>query len=82
MFLLRLLEELMLLITLRIEFCVEIGEWSCLNKYKNTQGKRKKKRKKKLKKCKPLFIFYFFPNNSVLLKFSYILVKLFRHDVA
>ena len=66
----------MLLITLRIEFCVEIGEWSCLNKYK------KNSRKKKLKKCKPLFIFYFFPNNSMLLKFSYILVKLFRHDVA
>ena len=46
MFLLRLLEELMLLLTLRIEFCVEIGEWSCLNKYKNTQGKRKKKGKR------------------------------------
>ena len=46
MFLLRLLEELMLLLTLRIEFCVEIGEWSCLNKYKKTQGKRKNKGKR------------------------------------
>lgn len=81
MFLLRLFEELMLLITFGIEFCVEIGEWSCLNKYKKLY-KKKKQRKKKLKKCTPLFIFYLFPNNSMLLKFSYILVKLFIHDVA
>lgn len=66
MFLLRLFEELMLLITLGIEFCVEIGEWSCLNKYKKLKKKEKTK-EKETKKCTPLFIFYLFPNNSMLL---------------
>ena len=62
MFLLRLFEELMLLITLGIEFCVEIGEWSCLSKYK----------KKLKKKEKTNNMNYFFPNNIVLLKSYYI----------
>ena len=47
---------------------------------KNLRKKKKTKEKETKKMYTPFF--FFFPNNIVLLKFSYILVKLFRHDVA